>query len=57
MVKPIIKGLEYVVDTLGNKIGALPNTRKSITAFHASPKQIVGDFKFTLQRNTYSDGS
>jgi hypothetical protein len=25
MVKPIIKkGLEYVVDTLGNKIGALP---------------------------------
>ncbi len=45
MVKPIIKGLEYVVDTLGNKIGALPNTRKSITAFHASPKQIVGDFK------------
>lgn len=25
MVKPIIKGLEYVVDTLGNKIGALPS--------------------------------
>jgi hypothetical protein len=34
MVKPIIKkGLEYVVDTLGNKIGALPSTSKSIADY------------------------
>ena len=45
MVKPLIKkGLEYVVDTLGNKIGALPSATNNITAYHASPKQIIGDF-------------
>ena len=34
MVKPLIKkGLEYVVDTLGNKIGALPSTAKNITDY------------------------
>ena len=34
MVKPLIKkGLEYVVDTLGNKIGALPSTTKSLAEY------------------------
>ena len=48
MVKPIIKkGLEYAVDTVGNKIGAWPSSKNNITAFHASPKQIVGDFKIS----------
>ena len=42
--KPLTKILTNVVDTLGNKIGALPNKTQSITAYHASPKQIIGDF-------------
>jgi|TARA_A100000172_G_scaffold68120_1_gene47875 hypothetical protein len=34
MVKPIIKkGLEYAFDTLGNKIGALPITRKRLSDY------------------------
>ena len=30
MVKPLVKGITYVVDALGNKIGALPSTSKNI---------------------------
>ena len=30
-----------------DKVGALPSSKNKITAFHASPKQIVGDFKIS----------
>lgn len=33
MVKPIVKGITYVVDALGNKIGALPSTGKSLSEY------------------------
>lgn len=33
MVKPIVKGIAYVVDALGNKIGALPSTSKSLSEY------------------------
>ena len=51
MVKPIIKkGLEYAVDTLGNKIGALPSSNVLFDAYNiASKNKMVSKIKGVVE--------